>query len=83
MQGAQLVPVKIAKIGQIELTRATLAHARGTFAGRATSRKASRMPGISLLGRRSGKADRQPVGAGRVRTVDGLCDRENAWNSLT
>src|ERR1700676_3920383 len=57
VQGAELVPVKIAKIGQIELTRAAFAHARRTFTGRTASSKASRMPGFCLSGRCSSKTD--------------------------
>src|SRR6202522_4312389 len=78
VQGAELVPVKIAKIGQIELTRAAFAHARRTFARRAAGSKAGRMPGICLRGRCSSKADRHAIGARRVLAIDGFCDGENA-----
>jgi hypothetical protein len=78
VQGAKFVPVKIAKIGQIELTRAAFAHARRAFTRRAASSKASRMPGICLSGRRRSKTDRHAIGARRVLAINGFCDGENA-----
>ena len=78
VQSAELVPVEIAKIGQIELTRAAFAHARRAFTRRAASSKASRMPGICLSGRCSGKTDRHAIGARRGLAINGFCDGENA-----
>src|ERR1700721_4471461 len=78
VQGAELVPVKIAKIGQIELTRAAFAHARSAFTRRAAGRKASRMPGICLSGRGSNKTHRHAIGARRVFAIDGVCDGKKA-----
>src|ERR1700730_10543331 len=77
VQGAELVPVKIAKIGEIELARAALAHAGRAFTRSAAGSKASRMPGICLSGRRCGKTDRHTIGARRVLAIDGFCDGEN------
>src|ERR1700721_4769114 len=78
VQGAELVPVKIAKIGQIELTRATFAHARRAFTRGAAGSKAGRMPGKCLLGGRGGKTDRHAIGERRVLAINGFCDGENA-----
>jgi len=78
VQGAELVPVKIAKISQIELTRAAFAHARRAFARRTAGSKASRMPGICLSGRCSGKTDGHAIGARRVLAINGFGDGENA-----
>jgi hypothetical protein len=78
VQGTELVPVKIAKIGEIKLTRAAFAHARGAFAGSPAGSKASRMPCICLSGRCSSKTDRHAIGARRVLAINGFCDGENA-----
>ena len=78
VQSAELVPVKIAKIGQIELTRAAFAHARRAFTRRTASSKASRMPGICLSGRCSSKTDGHAIGARRVLTINGFGDGKNA-----
>ncbi len=58
VQRAELVPIKITKIGQIEFARAALAHTWRVFTGSAASSKARRMPGIGMSRRGSGKSDR-------------------------
>jgi len=78
VQGAELVAVKVAKIGQVVLTRAAFAHARRFFTRRAAGSQASCMPGKCLLGRCSSKTDRHAIGARRVLAIDGFCDGENA-----
>ena len=78
VQGAELVPVKIAKIGQIEPAGAAFSHARRPFARGASSSKAGSMPGVSLSGRCSSKSNRHTIGARRVLAINGFCDGENA-----
>ena len=49
VQHAELVAVRIAQIGEVQLAEVALAHARRALAGCAPGREAGRMPGIRLL----------------------------------
>ena len=49
VQGAELVAVGVAEIGEIHLATGTLADPRGIFTGGATGREACSVPGISLF----------------------------------
>ena len=71
------MPVKIAKIGQIELTSAAFAHARRAFTRSAAGSKAGRMPGKGLCGGRGSETDCHAVGERRVLAIDGFCNGEN------
>jgi len=65
MKGAELVPGRIAQIGEIHLTQAAFAHSRGFFAGRSPVRHPSRVPRIHCGRIRDGKPD---------STADLLCE---------
>src|SRR5216683_5365078 len=78
VQGAELVAVGIAQIGDIEFEATALAHARRVFAGFSAIGDASRVKRVSLLGRTGGKADGAAIGRGRRLAIDRLRHRENA-----
>ena len=68
MQGADLVAVRIAQIGEIHLANGALAHARRVFTGRAAIGDAGSVPGVGL--RRRG-ATAKPI-VPPLATVAGL-----------
>src|ERR1035437_7302145 len=78
VQGAELVAVGIAQIGEIEFARSALAHTRRVLAGLAAIGDAGRMPRVGLLGGARGKTDRAAIGRGRRLAIDRLRHRENA-----
>ena len=61
LQGADLVAVGVAQIGEVELAGFAFAHARRVFAGFAAVGDAGGVPGIALIGRLYGEADRAAV----------------------
>jgi hypothetical protein len=65
MQGAELVAVRVAQIGEIELRAAAFAHARRIFDRRAAGRDARLVPGIGLRRILAGKADGAALGMRR------------------
>ena len=78
MQGAQLVAVRIAQVGEVELALAAFAHAGRVLAGGPAGGDARRVPGVGLGRRGAGKANGAAV-AGRGRlAIDRLAHREDA-----
>src|SRR6185312_2488456 len=70
MQGAELVAVRIAQIGEIELAHPTLAHARRVFDRGAAIGDAGVVPGFRLVARGGCEADGGAVCARRALAVD-------------
>ena len=65
MQGAKLVAVGIAQIGDIEFDPAAFAHARRFLAGLAATGDTGGVKRVGRLGRIGGKADGAAIGRGR------------------
>jgi len=65
MQRTQLVAVRVAQVGEIELRAAAFAHARRLLDHRAAGRAARLVPGIGLRWILAGKADGAALGMRR------------------
>src|SRR5882757_6023770 len=76
VQGAELVAVGIAQIGDIKLDPAAFADARRLFAGLAAMGDAGRVKRVGLFGRIGGKTDGAAIGMRRGLAVDRLRHRE-------
>src|SRR5579863_9385232 len=76
MQGAELVAVRIAQIGEIEAAKRGLTHAGWRLSRCSTVGDPGGMPEIDLPGRLTSKADCSAIGSGRRPTVERLRDNE-------
>src|SRR5688572_11685866 len=77
MQAAQLVAVRIAQIGQVELPEWVLAISRRILATGAAGGAAAGMPLVDLGRRVEGKADGRAVPVGSRLAVDRVGDHED------
>lgn len=75
---AELVPGRIAQIGQIKRAKAGLANAWWIFAGRTARRDARSVPGIGLCRGGHAKTDGSAIGACRRLAIDRLGHKEQA-----
>lgn len=74
MQGAELVAIRIAQIGQVQVTHSGVADAGRVFDGLATGFDARLVPGVHLFGAAHGKPNRSAIRACGGFTVQGLRD---------
>src|SRR3954447_12882313 len=77
MESAELVAVRIAQIGEVELAEAPLAVTGRILDRRPARFDARRVPGIELFGAVEREADRAAIGVGRRRAVDWLGNHED------
>src|SRR5688572_29420844 len=77
MQRADLVAVRIAHVGKIQLGR-TITPAGGILDALAARGNSRIVEGLHLLGRVAGKADRAAIGMAGCLAIDRLADAEDA-----
>jgi hypothetical protein len=78
MQGAELVAVRIAQIGEIQAVKRGLTHTGWGLDRLAAVGDPGSMPEIDMPGRLAGKADRSAIGMGSLLSIDWLGNDEKA-----